>query len=353
MRPHCSTCQKSFKHVRRANPDADISHICQYDDGTGTVHVHQGPSTGNDAEERLPSGQATPEDEEPVQRKKRKPANPAARKKRKESDDTDQTDRLMKKIEDLEAQLLLKSQEASPQTSNQQQQQQQYQPPQDQTWLNKGQGVTAESPTAFLEMLSTAASAQAGSSANGLSNSNAGSNNNAGMKEGVAEDIMMSTAYVATPNQSTGLTPFLSFAENEAYAPPQPERQSTQSSFSSESNQPTAQASADSVTSAWASGSCLSINSMRLGPAKASNEMSIGPGGLEPSTRTTGPWRGVETIESTLVNLQASMQQVDAGVNINGEMLTADEDVQNQIFMDIFWPGWHQHLPEPHIVNEL
>jgi hypothetical protein len=30
-----------------------------------------------------------------------------------------------------------------------------------------------------------------------------------------------------------------------------------------------------------------------------------------------------------------------------------DEAAQQQLLMDLFWPGWPPSLPEPHVVNDL
>jgi hypothetical protein len=79
----------------------------------------------------------------------------------------------------------------------------------------------------------------------------------------------------------------------------------------------------------------------------------INGGRLEPSTRTEGPWRGVETVTSVLgqqtnamPDIQATSQPVDSNAEFN-------EAMQQQLLLDLFWPGWPQHLPEPNIVNDL
>ena len=35
------------------------------------------------------------------------------------------------------------------------------------------------------------------------------------------------------------------------------------------------------------------------------------------------------------------------------EDFVLDETLQQQILMDLFWPGWPPNLPEPNIVNDL
>ena len=108
---------------------------------------------------------------------------------------------------------------------------------------------------------------------------------------------------------------------------------------------------------------------------------TVGPNstfGLQPSTRTEGPWRGVETAENIFGSSGAkfdkdgiSMEQPPMynpfpttginqmdGVDINiGNTATGeyvmDETLQQKILMDLFWPGWPPNLPEPNIVNDL
>jgi hypothetical protein len=100
--------------------------------------------------------------------------------------------------------------------------------------------------------------------------------------------------------------------------------------------------------------------------------------GLQPSTRTEGPWRGVETVENIFGGSGAKFdkdgisleqpplynpypasgtdQMAAADINIgnaaNVEYMM-DETLQQKILMDLFWPGWPPNLPEPNIVNDL
>jgi hypothetical protein len=84
-------------------------------------------------------------------------------------------------------------------------------------------------------------------------------------------------------------------------------------------------------------------------------------GRLTPSKRLDGPWRGVETVDSVFAaSMQAAgvheinAQGMDFGT-VNGVdgLLSVDEVIQQQLLMDLFWPGWPASLPEPHIVNDL
>jgi hypothetical protein len=123
-----------------------------------------------------------------------------------------------------------------------------------------------------------------------------------------------------------------------------------------------------------------------MDPVKANNiwaaaNDTVGPNstfGLQPSTRTEGPWRGVETVENIFGSSGAkldkdgiSLEQPPmynpfpatginqmGGVDINiGNTATGeyvmDETLQQKILMDLFWPGWPPNLPEPNIVNDL
>jgi len=100
--------------------------------------------------------------------------------------------------------------------------------------------------------------------------------------------------------------------------------------------------------------------------------------GLQPSTRTEGPWRGVETVENIFVSSgekfdkdgisleqppmynpfpvtgadQMDGANIDIGNTATGEYVM-DETLQQKILMDLFWPGWPPNLPEPNIVNDL
>ena len=104
--------------------------------------------------------------------------------------------------------------------------------------------------------------------------------------------------------------------------------------------------------------------------------------GLQPSTRTEGPWRGVETVDNIFAGTGAkfdkdgiSLEQTplynpfprdirgmdDGDINIDANANTGtgtggfvmDDVLQQKILMDLFWPGWPPNLPEPNIVNDL
>lgn len=95
--------------------------------------------------------------------------------------------------------------------------------------------------------------------------------------------------------------------------------------------------------------------------------------GLQPSTRTEGPWRGIETADTVFAPtgmkfdkdgipldqppLYPQPKQQDStesfGMPDNQDGTVPDEILQQRILMDLFWPGWPPNLPEPNIVNDL
>lgn len=84
----------------------------------------------------------------------------------------------------------------------------------------------------------------------------------------------------------------------------------------------------------------------------------VGDAGLQPSTRTEGPWRGIETVSSVFGQQQQQQPSMDIPViDINQQSAEStnemNEAIQQQLLLDLFWPGWPQYLPEPNIVNDL
>jgi hypothetical protein len=87
-------------------------------------------------------------------------------------------------------------------------------------------------------------------------------------------------------------------------------------------------------------------------------------GRLSPSKNIDGPWRAVETVENTFQHIMnatggAPDQSVPIGFGTTGVtdgmdgFLPVDEALQQQLLLDLFWPGWPVNMPEPHIVNDL
>ena len=89
-------------------------------------------------------------------------------------------------------------------------------------------------------------------------------------------------------------------------------------------------------------------------------------GQIHPSTRVAGAWRSIETVDTVLQDLgQGPTAPLKADTAANGIFVPpadvevdmgfppVDEAMQQQLLMDLFWPGWPPCLPEPHIVNDL
>jgi hypothetical protein len=80
----------------------------------------------------------------------------------------------------------------------------------------------------------------------------------------------------------------------------------------------------------------------------------LGPdGNLQPSTRMDGPWRGVETVGTTYGQQTIDISMQDTAQMPEQNAADLNEAIQQQLLLDLFWPGWPQFLPEPNIVNDL
>ena len=196
-----------------------------------------------------------------------------------------------------------------------------------------------------------------------------------GLRAGASENAMMSSTWAATPTdnmQSTGLTPFLSFADNQEASlasdvrpPPVPHRAETGQSEGMDSNVSRRSSAGGSISISDASpqipqmprGTTYSF----LGAVGPNGENvnvnwmpAVGPEGLQPSTRTEGPWRGVETVSSVFGQQQVPVEPIaELSSQQADPMNDFNEAMQQQLLMDLFWPGWPQYLPEPNIVNDL
>lgn len=235
--------------------------------------------------------------------------------------------------------------------------------------------MQGESPTAFLEMLSSAASAQAQdvSAVPGLRN-------------GASENTMMAGPSAFTPG--SGLTPYLGDdwqnAGNEGVLPEGQAPGISAPAGNNESQHACQGIDNPSLDTTIGTTAC---GGFALSPSGVFN-FSPGPSGpnvpgptmsngasaswfvsheqppmsdqLEPSTRVNGPWRGVETDSS--IAAAASTQAGNVNSSILGQNmdldgidigLEVDDAIQQQLFMDLFWPGWPPNLPEPNIVHDL
>ncbi len=211
-----------------------------------------------------------------------------------------------------------------------------------------------------------------------------------GLRNGALSSAMMTGAPSWAANsdnakdngqQSTGLTPFLSFSDsqaidNAAAQKQAQERQPTEMSNGSGTSRRTSQYSTGVTSDSCPAGpSVLSPNNFfnfspgPSGPTAPGPTQNLnwapppGPDGqIQPSTRTEGPWRAVETVDTVLQGI--GNPPVDEGggdtslgqstdVDMDPGFPPVDEAIQQQLLMDLFWPGWPPNLPEPHIVNEL
>ncbi|RXK38329.1 hypothetical protein M231_04371 [Tremella mesenterica] len=360
-RPNCSTCVRSYKHLLRTNPKTNPVLCCEYDDGPSAAPA----STGS--VERVGSTSHSPETEdeddgniEGRKRKKRPVTRGRESRERDVSKDGTELEReaLMLRIAELEAQV--KAKEHSPNDSSR-------------AWgASSMPDLAAPSPTAFLEMLSSAASAQVHQSMGP-----------AGLRHGAANDTMMGAAHTwgDTPVDSTGLKEHSGFTPlfpsdsprlpshrdsthgaSGAMSPPSTSRQGTRNSPSGADLSPNAIFTFSPVPS----GPVASGSSGQ--PAHNTNEPHSGEnlnwppppdanGNIQPSTRVEGPWRGVETVETIFAaSMKATFVEGQSGMGINtnvDDLPPLDEAVQQQLLLELFWPGWPPNLPEPNIVNDL
>ncbi|ORX39776.1 hypothetical protein BD324DRAFT_233779 [Kockovaella imperatae] len=221
-------------------------------------------------------------------------------------------------------------------------------------------------------MLSSAASAQGSGSVPQTSTV-------PGLRDGASENAMMSHSWAATPGGDgphTGLTPFLSFSDNARAQPAneveRAERQATGSSAPESSRRSSSQGGSISIgTPAGPPPPGLSPSGVfNFSPAPSGPTASAPMGTqsqtqnwpahwppalnsdtIEPSQKTEGPWRGVDTINSVYPEA-AQFNQTNTNAD-STQPFFGDEALQQQLLLDLFWPGWPASLPEPHIVNDL
>jgi hypothetical protein len=193
----------------------------------------------------------------------------------------------------------------------------------------------------------------------------------------VEESTMMSGPWGMTPGPDgpTGLTPFLSFMDNQqaqlASDRPEVDRQESGASshvnidYNNPSRRTSQQGSNDSP---------LNIGPNRtmsdIFPQNATYDTTIPSS--EPRAcglawqsvdadfgRPAGTWRQVDTTKNTFGQSGAKLPEVTpAPIQIsdlidenNGSGI--DAETQQQILLDLFWPGWPPQVPQPHILHEL
>ncbi|WVQ70202.1 uncharacterized protein L199_008427 [Kwoniella botswanensis] len=364
-RPHCATCVRSYRHLLRTSPKSNPVLCCDYDEGTGSHHEegHKGEK-GTSSQSPARNQNQGPEDDDGGGKKKRKAAGEGKRKK-KDEEFEEERDRLTKQIEELQAQL---KQNLNP-TSQKQKQAASSTLNQNPSLQETLSAQSAPSPTAFLEMLSSAASNQV---------PNASTSNNTGKSSG-------QTASGSTPfwlgqmdqgsvDAPSGFRPMFMFDQSGHQSDasvirgdPSPDAQSQESRRSS------------LLTPGGGHSSPQSQNILSPGgifnfsPGPSTNLMSNWPpppdpitGNIEPSTKVDGPWRAVETIETvyaaSMINNQNQNQDqqsfsldtnMETEINLDGLQAGLDAAMQQQLLMDLFWPGWPINLPEPNVVNDL
>ena len=226
--------------------------------------------------------------------------------------------------------------------------------------------ITAQSPTAFLEMLSSAATDRAPAQQ---------------QQSGVRPGAQASTTTLASTPNFANWGPVRPQGDMSAPSPMFTFSGSTQVNRSQDASRQNSQRGSESSASntasvnASAAPAILSPNGVfnfspgptGMTPGQNGNNQwpPMPPNGqLEPSTRIEGPWRAVETVETFVAgNSQSGNEPLTtfSGVilgqdQLGGDAATAlvnDEALQQQLLMDLFWPGWPPCLPEPHIVNDL
>lgn len=274
--------------------------------------------------------------------------------------------------------------------------------------------TTAESPTPFLDILSAAATEQAPGSThrNGSGGLRAGASGSAMMNGATGTSFPNLSRYTEMPQQpyTTGLTPSFTFDDLQQTGgletrPQIVEHDSAGSGVSMHSQPPIGSAS---ISPFGPSLSSTASDPIPLTPSGVFN-FSPGPpepvnynfesaplpdrnGYIQPSTRLEGPWRGIETIDSFVSAAQARasgklgvvppdqqnfmpidpltdpskyvppMPNLNFGQTAPSQTFAApeqtfvppmEEDIQQQLLMELFWPGWPAGLPEPHIVHDL
>ncbi|WVQ98640.1 hypothetical protein IAU59_005770 [Kwoniella sp. CBS 9459] len=355
-RPHCATCVRSYRHLLRTAPKSNPTLCCDYDDG----NAHSA-----EPEKGTSSAAAEPEEEDGGGKKKRKASGEGKRKK-KDEEFEEERDRLTKKIEELQAQLTTQLQppaESSTQSTNDQS---------DRSWSNVAQSfqepsAAAPSPTAFLEMLSSAAGG-----ASHIGNANPGPVWGSGSLDQLQE------------NNAQGFKPMFPFnarrrASRSTFdadiSPGITSEDSRRSSLQNSVPSGSTESESTSAPAMLSPNGIFNFSPGPSGPVDTSQHtlgsqwppIQMGPDGLQPSTKIDGPWRAVETIETVL---QASMSGfadtgpdinampqdgsgMDTDINLDGLQAGLDAAMQQQLLMDLFWPGWPVNLPEPNVVNDL
>ncbi|WWD15819.1 hypothetical protein CI109_100243 [Kwoniella shandongensis] len=331
VRPHCATCVRSYRHLLRTAPKSNPVLCCDYEDGA----PHQ-EDTDN---ARVSNNSASPpdqEDDDGSGKKKRKAAGEGKRKKKNEEFE-DERLRLQKKIDELQAQLTTKQQSGnaaglSTSTTGLPQQ----------TWTDSGSSQFPINPT---------------NPSNPLFSTIAPGLNQTTLWGG-------DTIHIA---QSQNSQPF---KETFNYEPPAPQKQTSRSTFGQTT--PSSEAADNSRRSSDIAPDITSSSSVpnMLSPNGVFN--------FSPGETFSAPWPPIDVGDTTFAasaTLNASWQMggntaplttgmkkpdsigvddpMETDINLDGLQAGLDAAMQQQLLMDLFWPGWPPNLPEPNVVNDL
>lgn len=93
---------------------------------------------------------------------------------------------------------------------------------------------------------------------------------------------------------------------------------------------------------------------------KSQNWQSFNPNDLSSSVdplKGQAQWQSLESVSATFTttvdgNVGRDLQ-METEINMDGLEAGLDAAMQQQILMDLFWPGWPAKLPEPNVVNDL
>ncbi|WVF72289.1 hypothetical protein IAT40_007102 [Kwoniella sp. CBS 6097] len=357
-RPHCATCVRSYRHLLRTAPKSNPVLCCDYDDGNShTAELEKG--SGSTA--------TGPEEEENGGGKKKRKASGEGKRKKKDEEFEEERDRLTKKIEELQAQLTNQLQPPAEDTT-----QSSINTQPNRSWSGVSQpfqepSAAAPSPTAFLEMLSSAASKQAQDAS-----ADTGPVWGGGPLDQLQTDNVQGFKPMFMFNNAQQQASRNTFDAD--ISPGITSEDSRRSSLQNPNSSGITESDSNSAPSMLSPNGIFNFSPGPSGPMDPSQHslgsqwppIQIGPDGLQPSTKTDGPWRAVETIETVL---QASMSSftgpdldpmpgqdgsgMDTDINLDGLQAGLDAAMQQQLLMDLFWPGWPMNLPEPNVVNDL
>lgn len=320
---------------------------CDYDDGTSN-HAEEGDSqnklnagpsaaSANDEGETLGAANGS---------KKKRKAMGEGRRKKKEEEFEEEIDRLTKQIQELQSRLADKPRAPAPAFNS-----------------SLFQNTTAPSPNTFINFFTSNPSQQPASTSQvdpiwGNANSleqiqsqhthlvNLGSSS-----ANISHDSRPSPANQAseTSRRSSSLhnntsTPNLTSGESSAGANILSPGEIFNFSPADISNDPWNGAVPDaddrSEPKNWQSFNAKDFSSTTLDPVKGQAQ-----------------WQGLESVSATFTTTVdgnvAVDTQMETEISMDGLETDVDPAMQQQILMDLFWPGWPAKLPEPNVVNDL